>query len=100
MWLEAYNIEHNTLIGNKVYKWAKLPEDKKCNPLTYKWLFTVKRKSDNCIEHYKTRLVTGGNRQKQGINFKEMFIPVAKMLSLCILLMIEALDDLKIRQGI
>ena len=44
-----------------------------------KWAFSVKYKSDETINRYKARLVTKGYAQTYGINYQEIFAPIAKM---------------------
>jgi len=46
-------------------------------PITSKWVFKVKRKSDGSIERYKGRLVARGFQQAQGRDYDETFEPVA-----------------------
>ena len=96
-WLEAVRSEHESLKRNKVYKWVVLPKGKK--ELPCKWLFTLKRKLDGTVDRYKARVVAGGHKQREGIDFKEPFAPVAKFVSLRILLTMVAMEDLEGEQA-
>jgi len=96
-WLEAIKSEHDFLKRNSIYKWVVLPKGKK--ELPCKWLFNIKRKLDGSVNRYKARIVAGGHRQKEGIDFKETFAPVAKFASLRLLLTMVALEDLEGEQA-
>ena len=52
------------------------------NPISYKWIYKIKIKSDGSVERYKTRLIAKGFAQEYGINYDETFVPVAKMTSI------------------
>lgn len=102
LWMDACKVEHDALVRNNVYEWAELPVmvgNDKNNPLPCKWIFNIKRRADGTIERYKARIVAGGHRQKEGIDFKETLAPVAKFVSLRTLLTIVALENLETRQG-
>jgi hypothetical protein len=51
-------------------------------PITSKWVFKVKTKSDCSIERYKARLVARGFQQTQGLDYDETFAPVAHMTTI------------------
>ncbi|SGZ31540.1 BQ5605_C045g12199 [Microbotryum silenes-dioicae] len=46
-----------------------------------KWVLTIKRNSEGCIEKYKACLVACGNMQKAGRDYKEMFLPTGRAAS-------------------
>lgn len=52
------------------------PENKKV--LTNKWVYKTKRNSTGQVEKYKARLVARGHIQKAGIDYEEIFAPVAR----------------------
>ena len=92
-WTAACNCEFESMLYNKVFVWAELPPDQIALPS--KWIFVIKRRLDGTVEKYKARIVAGGHRQREGIDFQETYAPVAKFVSLRILLTMAALDDLE-----
>jgi len=66
-WLSAINDELNNLYDNNIMSFVKkLPEGKK--PIKTKWIFSVKRDSNNNIEKFKERLVAKGFSQIRRID--------------------------------
>lgn len=53
-------------------------------------VYTVKYKANGSIIRYNARLVTKGYTQTYGINYQEIFAPVAKMNSIQVLLFVAA----------
>ncbi|GKD96458.1 retrovirus-related pol polyprotein from transposon TNT 1-94 [Tanacetum coccineum] len=55
-------------------------------PLTLKWLFKNKHDEENTVIKNKTRLVVGGYRQEEVIDFEESFALIARMEAIRIFL--------------
>ncbi|GKF91966.1 retrovirus-related pol polyprotein from transposon TNT 1-94, partial [Tanacetum coccineum] len=47
--------------------------------IALKWLWKNKFDADNIVVRNKTRLVTKGYKQEEGIDFEESFAPVARL---------------------
>lgn len=75
---------------------SSLPAGKK--PLRVKWVFTYKYNSDGTLEKCKARLVVMGCFQREGIDFLEVFAPVAQTKSYRILLALAAQLDWQLAQ--
>jgi hypothetical protein len=52
------------------------------NPIGNKWVFKKKLNAEGKVEKYKARLVAKGYSQVEGIDFGEIFSPVAKLTSI------------------
>jgi len=59
---------------NDVWDLVKLPKGKK--PIGCKWVFKTKQDLKDNIERYKTRLITKGFTQTEGIDYNETFSPI------------------------
>jgi hypothetical protein len=67
-------------------------------PITCKWVFKVKTKSDGYIERYKARLVARGFQQTQGLDYDETFAPVAHMTTVRTLIAVATSSSWTISQ--
>lgn len=71
---------------------------RKKKPVGCRWVFTIKRRSDESIERYKARLVAKGFTHIYGVDYSETFFPVAKMNTVRALLSIAANQDWSLHQ--
>lgn len=55
-----------------------------------KWVFKLKRNSDGSINKYKARLVEKGYVQQYGVDYEEVFAPVARIESIWLLISLAA----------
>jgi hypothetical protein len=76
-WREAMDKEMQSIEKNSTWELVKLPEGKK--PIGLKWVYKLKRNSDGEVVKYKARLVAKGYVQKEGVDFEEVFAPVARL---------------------
>jgi len=95
-WCEAMSKEIDALEANHTWDITDLPHGKKA--ISSKWLYKLKFNSDGTLERHKARLVVMGNHQKEGIDFKETFAPVAKMTTVRTLLAVAAAKDWEVHQ--
>ena len=95
-WLNAMNREMEAMYSNSV--WTLVEAPKRVKSIRCKWIYTRKKGSDRKVETFKTRLVVKGYTQKEGIDYKEIFLSVAMLKSIRILLVIAAKLDYEIWQ--
>ncbi|KAG7199893.1 hypothetical protein KM043_014339 [Ampulex compressa] len=72
------------------------PADKKI--LTKRWVFKTKAIQDNEIKKYKAQLVARGNTQEWGIDYEEVFAPVARYETIRTLLAASTNKEMHVHQ--
>ncbi|GJX59588.1 zinc finger, CCHC-type containing protein [Tanacetum coccineum] len=87
-WIEAMEIELDSINKNNTWTLTTLPPDQKAIGL--KWVFKTKRDAEGKIIKYKARLVAKGYVQEQGIDFDEVFAPVARIETVRLILALAA----------
>ena len=66
-----------------------------CKPIGLKWVFKVKKDSSGQLTKHKAQLVVKGYAQRYGIDFTDVFAPVARMETIRVLLALAAVFDVK-----
>ncbi|WVZ88098.1 hypothetical protein U9M48_034651 [Paspalum notatum var. saurae] len=87
-WYEAMVAELEAIRENKTWKLTDLPVGQRAIGL--KWVFKVKKDPSGKIVKHKARLVAKGYAQRQGVDFDEVFAPVARLETVRLLLAIAA----------
>ena len=77
VWRDACEEEIKSIVKNNTWELVDLPAGAK--PIGLKWIFKIKRNADGSINKYKSRLVAKGYIQRHGIDFEEVFAPVARI---------------------
>nr|GEW72405.1 retrovirus-related Pol polyprotein from transposon TNT 1-94 [Tanacetum cinerariifolium] len=95
-WLNAMNVEMQSMKNNKVWVLVELPPNGKT--VGSKWLFKKNTNMDGNVHIYKARLVAKGYTQTPGIKYEETFSPVADIRAIRILIAIDAHYDYEIWQ--
>ncbi|XP_020411701.1 uncharacterized protein LOC109946981 [Prunus persica] len=75
-WRDAMTEEINVLLKN--HTWSLVPSSPSQNLVGCKWVFRIKRHSDDSIKCHKALLVAKGFHQRLGIDYAETFSPVVK----------------------
>jgi hypothetical protein len=70
--------------------WDLVPLPPGAVPITCKWVYKVKTRSDGSVERYKARLVARGFQQEHGRDYDETFAPVAHMTTIRTLVVVAA----------
>ncbi len=67
--------EYNSIMVNDVWEVVPRPQDRIVVGL--RWIYKVTYAANGSVEKYKARFVAKGYAQKEGIDYKETFTPVA-----------------------
>ena len=95
-WRAAMDCELEALEENKTWSIVSLPVGK--HPVGCKWVYKIKHKANGTIERYKARLVAKGYTQREGIDYVDTFSPVAKLVTVKLLLAIAAVKGWHLSQ--
>jgi hypothetical protein len=93
-WRAAMQSEMDTVEKNYTWELADLPRGH-C-VITLKWVFKLKRDEVGAIVKHKARLVARGFVQREGIDFDDTFIPVARMESVRLLFALAAQEGWRV----
>ena len=96
LWKRAMEEEMASLDKNEAWDLVELPTGR--NPIGKKWVFKKKLNVEGKVEKCKARLVAKGYSQVEGIDFGDIFSPVAKLTSIIFMLFVAAAFDFELEQ--
>ena len=70
-------IEYQVLIHNNTWTLTLAPTNR--HIIRCKWVFKLKSKPNNSINHYKARFVSKGFHQTQGLDYFDTLSPVVQL---------------------
>lgn len=82
------NEEIHSIQKNETWELTPLPKGKKA--IGVKWVFKITWNANHDVERYKARRVAKGYKQKQGIDYEEVFARVAPLETVRLLISIAA----------
>ena len=77
VWKNAMLEELNAIKKNNTWELVDLPNKKRA--IGVKWMFKLKLNPNNTVAKHKVRLVARGFLQKPGIDYSEVYAPVARI---------------------
>lgn len=93
-WLKAMHSEYTSLMECGTWKLVDLPPDKRV--ISCRWVFHTKKHQNGEVKRYKARLVARGCEQRYGIDFDEVYAPVARMETIRTLFALSVEEELHI----
>lgn len=81
--------EIRALENNQTWEMIDLPGKK---PIRCKWAYKVKLKANGELERYKARLVAKGYNQQYGLDYTEVFSPVAKHVTVRLFITVATIN--------
>ena len=76
-WKAAMEEELRAIERNQIWDLVDLPSNQ--SPIDVKWVFKLKLKPDGSVAKHKARLVARGFLQRAGLDYSEVFAPVARL---------------------
>ena len=80
VWKDAMMEEYQSIMKNDV--WEVVPRLEGKSVVTSKWIFKIKHGEYGSVEKHKAKFVARGFSQKEGIDYDETFVPVARYTSI------------------
>jgi hypothetical protein len=87
-WEKAMGSKIDTLQHVGTWETVLCPAGK--NIVGCKWVYHIKQKADGSVNKYKAWLVARGFTQIYGVDYLDTFSPMAKLASICMILVIAA----------
>ncbi|KAH9799278.1 hypothetical protein KPL71_000300 [Citrus sinensis] len=87
-WLKAIDEEIAAIEKNNTWELTELPMGQRT--IGVKWVYKTKLKENGEIDKYKARLVAKGYKQEFGVDYKEVFAPVARLETIRLIIALAA----------
>ena len=95
-WRQAIEEEIRAIERNDTWELTSLPAGQKS--IGVKWIFKEKKNAKGVVEKYKARLVVKGYAQRHGVDYDEVFAPVARLETIRFFVSLAAQRNWKIFQ--
>jgi hypothetical protein len=95
-WAEATVEEWLSLMGNNT--WVLIDREPWMKVIPSKWIYTIKTNQNGIPIRFKARLVAGGHRQTEGIDYDKTYAPVSRLATLRTMLAVAARRNWKVHQ--
>ncbi|KAH9650236.1 hypothetical protein KPL70_026291 [Citrus sinensis] len=95
-WRITMDKEIKAIVKNDTWELTTIPKGHKA--IGVKWVYKTKRNANGEIERHKARLVAKGYSQKAGIDYNEVFAPVARLEIIRLIIFLAAQNKWKIFQ--
>jgi hypothetical protein len=95
-WRDAMNKEIEAIERNETWVLTTLPEG--VNSIGVKWIFKTKLNESGEIDKCKARLVAKGYAQQYGIDYTEVYAPVARLDTIRLIIALAAQEGWSIFQ--
>jgi hypothetical protein len=96
VWKDAMIEEYESILKNDVWEVVLRPQGK--SVVTSKWIYKIKHAANGNVEKFKARFVAHGFSQKEGIDYDEIFAPVARYTSIGIIISLASVFNWKLHQ--
>lgn len=91
---KAMEDEIHAIEKKRTWELTTLPQGQRT--IGVKWVYKIMHSVDGKIDCYKVRLVAKGYKQKYGVDYKEVFAPVARFDTMKMLISLAAHHSQKI----
>jgi hypothetical protein len=88
--------EYESILKNDVWEVVSRRQGK--SVVTSKWLYKIKHAADGSVQKFKARFVACGFSHKEGIDYDEIFAPVARYTSIRIIISLALVFYWKLHQ--
>lgn len=87
-WRQAIDAKIIAIVKNDTWELTKLPS--RVKTIGVKWVFKMKLNEHGEVDKYKARLVAKGYSQQDGVDYAEVFAPVARLDTIRVVISLAA----------